>query len=259
MRSSSSSPGPVPVHTRGPTAPAATAVSLAFPLLAASLLLLGPASLAAQDAEPDTRPGVAVLPFENGGSFGPDREDFEALQVGLQQMLLTELAQNSSLRVVERALLRALLEEQELALANRVQAGTAAEIGRLIGARYVITGAFMDVWGDFRMDARVIDVETGEILRTEQVRNRRERIYDMLVDLAGKVTEGADLPPLPIEARRERESREIPAEAVILFSRAQTYEDFGDRDRAIEAYQRIVSEFPEMTEARQALEQISGT
>ncbi len=228
----------------------------------ASTLLLVPflflaSPVGAQDTQADDRPGVAVLQFENGGSFGPDQEDFQALGVGLQQMLLTELEQNSSLRIVERSMLRSLMEEQELAAAGRVEAGTAAEIGRLVGARYVITGVFMDVWGDFRMDARVVDVESSEIINTQQVRDQREKIYDMLVNLASQVTEGVDLPPLSREVRESRESREIPAEAVILFSRAQTYEDFGDRDRAVEVYQRIVEEFPQMTEAREALEQIS--
>ena len=227
-----------------------------------ALFLAGPGILKASPASaqdvPDQRPGVAVLPFENGGSFGPAQEDFQALQVGLQQMLLTEISQNSSLRVVERAMLRSLLEEQDLGASGRVEAGTAAQIGQLVGARYVVTGVFMDVWGDFRMDARVVDVETSEIIYSDQVRNDRERLYDMLVELAGKVTAGADLPPLDREIRESRESREIPSEAILLFSRAQTYEDFGDRDRAVEAYQRIVDEFPQMTEAQEALQQIRG-
>jgi TolB-like protein len=226
-------------------------------VMALAIHLAIPAQGLGQDVPDDGRPGVAVLQFDNGGSFGPEQEDFEALEVGLQHMLLTELGQNSSLRVVERAMLNALLDEQDLGASGRVEPGTAAEIGRLVGARYVITGSFMDVWGDFRMDARVVDVETSEIIYTDQVRNERERIYDMLVELAGKVTGGVDLPPLSREVREEREAREIPAEAVILFSRAQTYEDFGDRDRAVEAYQRIVSEFPQMTEAQEALEQLA--
>jgi TolB-like protein len=219
------------------------------------LWALGTIPVSAQ-VESDSRPGVAVFQFANGGSFGPSPEDFQALEVGLQQMMITEIGQNSALRVVERSTLRAILEEQELGVSGRVEPGTAAQIGRLVGARYVITGVFMDVWGDFRMDARVVDVETGEILFSDQVRNRRENLYDMLIDLSAKVTNGVRLPPLAREIRQQREARSIPAEAVILFSRAQTYADFGERDRAVEVYQRIISEFPEMTEAREALEQI---
>jgi len=59
-------------------------------------LLAGPA------VAQDTRPGLAVLPFENGGSYGKDKEDFDALRRGIAGMLISELSQNGSLRLVDR-------------------------------------------------------------------------------------------------------------------------------------------------------------
>jgi TolB-like protein len=234
-------------------------------LAAASLVLtalVAPAAGAAQEAEaPDSRPGVAVMPFDNGGSHGPEAEagDFEALEIGLQQMLLTELAQNTALRIVERGRIRDLIAEHGLAEQGRIEPSTAAEIGRLVAARYVVLGSFTDLYGQFRMDARVVDTETSEVLLAEQVRDRREQIYDLLVDLAAALTEGVDLPPLPAEVREERREREIPSEAVTLFSRAQVYQDAGRTEQAITLYRRITSEFPEMVEARQALLQLTGS
>src|SRR5437867_11481343 len=45
--------------------------------------------LAAQARGQDTRPGVAVMPFDNGGSYGQDRENFDALQEGIAGMLIS--------------------------------------------------------------------------------------------------------------------------------------------------------------------------
>lgn len=207
----------------------------------------------------DSRPGIAVFPFTAGALLtGPsvDTATTNALAVGLQQMLLTELAQNPNLRIVERSLLREVLEEQNLGASGRVDAQTAARIGRLVGARYAIAGAFMEA-GAFRMDARIIDVETGEILRAQEVRGRRNDVYELLVDLAARITRDVNLPPLPAAAMQERRSREIPAEAVTLYSRAQVYQDHGQTDRAIELYRRISREFPQMIEAQQALQQLT--
>lgn len=224
-------------------------------LCALAALLTLPAAAAAQNA--DTRPGLAVFPFTNGGSFGPDREDLAALEVGIQQMLLTELAQNPNLRVVERSQLRSLLEEQDLVREGRVDPQTAARVGRLIGARYVVTGAFMDVYGAFRLDGRIVDVETGEILNTHEVRDRRENIYQLMVDLATRITQGVSLPPLEVAMVEQRRARAIPAEAVTLFSRAQVYQDGGRNEQAIELYRQISQRFPQMTEAREALRQLT--
>src|SRR5689334_24677995 len=51
----------------------------------------------------DSRPGIAVLPFDNSGSYGQDKENFDALQKGIAGMLISELAANPAARVVERS------------------------------------------------------------------------------------------------------------------------------------------------------------
>jgi TolB-like protein len=219
--------------------------------------LVAPA-LSGQDVEPDLRPGIAVLPFTSGGVIGPDREDLSALEVGLQQLLLTELAQSEDLRVVERSALNEILRELELTRSDLVDPATAARVGRIVGARYAITGVFMDVFGDFRMDGRIVNVETTEIMRAVEVRGSRDGIYGMLVSLASRIMQGVELPPLGAAQREAREGRRIPAHAVILYSRAQVYEDGGRTDEAIELYRQIATEFPEMTEAREALEQLTA-
>jgi TolB-like protein len=219
-------------------------------------LLWLPPGLRAQ--EPDTRPGIAVLPFAQGVSIGADRQDLEALSIGLQQIMITELAQNPDLRVVDRVVLRDLMAEQDLGATGRVDGETAARIGKLVGARYVFTGGFNDIEGQFRLDGRVVDVETSEVIRAEQVTDQRERLYSIVVDVSNRVMNAVKLPPLTLSVRTERQSRAsaIPREAVILYSQAQFFHDRGQTDRAIELYRRITDEFPRLTEAREALRQI---
>lgn len=224
--------------------------------LVAALALLVPAAADAQT--PDTRPGIAVLPFTNGGSYGDAKEDLDALQVGVQELLLTELAQNEGLRIVDRARIRDLLDEQGLAAAGRVDAATAARIGRVVGARYVVTGGFVDLNGNFRLDGRIVDVETSEVLKSQQVRGQRDDLFDLLVDLSAKITEDIDLPPLPAAQREARKEQDIPGEAVTLFSRAQVYADAGRTEQAIQLYERIAQRFPDMTQAKEALRQLRG-
>lgn len=208
--------------------------------------------------EPDTRPGIAVLPFARGLVLGIDAEAIESFGVGVQQIFITELTQNTQLRVVDRSVIRDIIAEQDLA--GRVDSETAARIGRLVGARYVITGGFnQDAEGLFRLDGRIVDVETSEILHAERTQTSgASAYYSAILTLSNELTESVELPPLPVEVRDARESRgaTIPRQAVILYSQAQFFQDRGETERARELYVRITNEFPQLTEAAEALRQI---
>ncbi|HEX9691002.1 MAG TPA: CsgG/HfaB family protein [Gemmatimonadales bacterium] len=204
----------------------------------------------------DTRPGIAVIPFVNGGSIGAEPDDFAAFELGLQELLITELAMNSSLRVVERGRIKDLMAEQDLGASGRVDASTAAQIGKLVGAKYTIMGGFIEVNNSLTLTARVVDGETAEIVKADRVRGGRDDIYAMSVDLADQLTRGLNLPALERQALNERREREIPGDAVRLYTKALLYQERGQTDRAVELFRQVVTEFPQYTEARDALQQI---
>jgi len=222
-------------------------------LLSASLL---PIALAAQGRSQDTRPGIAVLPFDNGGSYGQGKEDFDALQKGIAGMLISELGQNPSARVVEREDIQKLIEEQNLGAAGRVDPQSAAKIGKLVGARYVVLGSFIDFYGDFRVDVRLVNVETSEIVKVESNRAQRDHLYDIIKNVATQLMKDANLPPLARPASDQRMGRQVPTEALTFYSRALLYQDRGQRDKAVEMYQRAIAVFPEYSEAAEGLKRL---
>lgn len=226
----------------------------------AILLATGLAAAPVTAQQQDNRPGIAVLPFENGGSYGRDREDYEALRRGIAGLLIAELGSNPNVRLVERAETQRMLDEQSLGAAGRVDRETAARVGRLVGARYMIAGTFIDLYGEFRLYARVIDVETGEILlvaRPEAGLRDLKNLDRMIFTLAGSITDEARLPALPPAPRGGQ--RAIPTEAVTLYSRALLYEDLGDKTKAIEYYERAIRVFPDFTEAKEGLRKARGS
>ena len=230
---------------RGRVAAVCAAVVLAFPLVGGA---------AGQARGQDTRPGIAVFPFVNSGSFGQDKENFDALERGLAAMLISELSANPQARLVDRDQIQRLIEEQNLGASGRVEAQTAARIGKLVGARYVITGQFIDFYGDFRIDARLINVETGEIVKVEADKMQRDHLFDLLRTVATRLMKDANLPALPRQTSEQRMSRQVPTEALTFYSRALLYHDRGDHARARELFQRAIDTFPDFTEAREGLQ-----
>jgi TolB-like protein len=219
------------------------------------------AALAGALRAQDSRPGVAVLPFVNGGSYGQDPENYQALEVGIQQMLTTEFAQNPGLRVVDRSNIKNLMTEQDIGASGRVDAGTAARLGKLVGAKYMIMGGFTDLYGNMRLDISVVSTETSEIVRAEKVTFKRDELFSGVVDAAKVITAGLKLPELPKEsqAKRDERAREInKTQAVSYYTRGLLYADRGDKARAKELFAQALKEFPNYTEAQQALDQLGS-
>src|SRR4029077_14015275 len=85
---------------------------------------------------------------------------------GVAQMLISDLAAIDTIRVVERERLQAVLDEQKLGHGGKIDSRTAARIGKLLGARYLVLGTYFDAMGAFRADARLVNVETCQIVKS---------------------------------------------------------------------------------------------
>jgi TolB-like protein len=239
-----------------------------FALALAAGVSLPQATMAQAGGAQDTRPGVAVLPFENGGSYGQAKENYEALQVGLAQTMLTELAVNPGLRVVDRQAIQKLIAEQDLGASGRVDAATAAKIGKLVGAKYMISGGFMELNGEFKIVAHMINTETSEVFNAQTVTDKREKLFSLITEITGKLARGANLPALPRQSAGAAPgaapggapaARGTPStEALTFYSRALVYADRGDKTKATELFNRAIAAFPNYTAAQEGLRQLGG-
>jgi TolB-like protein len=214
-------------------------------------------AIAQQAATPDSRPGVAVFQFENGGSVGmKDPADVAGLQRGFAAMMISELKANDAWRVVEREEIQKLVDEQNLGASGRVDPQTATKIGKVVGARYDVTGTFIYAGGTWRLDIRLINGETSEIMKTESASGPQDKLFGLIADVAQRLMKDASLPPLPKDVATQRMSRQVPTEALTFYSRALLYQDRGNKEKAVEMYKQAIAAFPDYTEAQEGLKKI---
>jgi TolB-like protein len=226
--------------------------------LAFGALVFGAGSARGQQAgtpaaaqQQDSRQTIAILDFDVGATIGQDPDDYQALRRGLAAMTISELAVNPAVRVVERAQLQQILQEQDLAKSDRIDQSTALRVGRLLNAHYMVTGTLYDVRGDFRIDARLFDVETSQIIKTQRVSGKLDNVFDLVQRLAADLMRDANLPPLTRHVMDEhRQQGAPPTTAVMAFSRAVLYADRGDTQRAVDQYRRAIQAFPNYTQAK---------
>ena len=111
-------------------------------------------------SDPGEGAAVAVLPLVTAGGSR------ERLGMGpmLAAMLVSVIVENHGPTVVERRRIDAVLAEQELQQGAHVDPETAVRIGKLVGARRLVTGVAAEFDDALQIDLHVIDVETGRVL-----------------------------------------------------------------------------------------------
>ena len=176
--------------------------------LALCLAALAAPALDAQDAPATSaRRRVAVLDFDYGtvhsyvtDIWGSDVD----IGKGIASMLLTELVQNGAYVVIERTQVDRILDEQNLQQEGRADASTAAKLGRLLGVDAIIIGSITQFGRDDKklgvgggkigfhgiglggfgkksskatvaIDARIVNIGTGEILAVAQGKGESKR------------------------------------------------------------------------------------
>jgi Ca-activated chloride channel family protein len=107
---------------------------------------------------------AALAPFSMRGADGET-----PLLAFINESALVSLAQTPGLTLVERNRLDAVRAEQNLARQGLLDTDAAIEVGRLLGANYMITGQVIPMSAQSIIFARVIHVQTGEIISAAQV------------------------------------------------------------------------------------------
>jgi curli biogenesis system outer membrane secretion channel CsgG len=221
-------------------------------LVAGFVLLMAAPDVSAQASDDDI-PTVAVLDFTGlmmgqGGNSAP-------LGKAVSSMLITELTGRPGIRVIERYRLQDLLTEQKLALSGRVDESTAVEIGKILGAQYVIHGQVTSILDQLRMDMRAVDVETSEVVEAQKMTDRTSELLSVVVRMADSFASSLDLDTPSSRPREEA----IPTRSTIEFSRGVDFEDRGDTVQALEHYRKAVEIHPNHRAAKSAIARLETT
>jgi curli biogenesis system outer membrane secretion channel CsgG len=86
----------------------------------------------------------------------------------LTAQIIASLKKKGQYTIVERERLLLVLEEQRLGTTSLVDESTRLKLGRLLGARRMVFGGYQVIGEQMRLDLRVLDVESGKILKAVQ-------------------------------------------------------------------------------------------
>jgi TolB-like protein len=197
----------------------------------------------------------AVFPFENSGSYGQDKEVFEGLELGLSVMLTRALERQGGLATVPGARVRQALQGQSFG--RRIDAATAAKVGTELGARWAVTGSFADFYGKFRLNARLVDTRTAQIVQVvsndDPKRQDRAALDAIVGQVAGRLAAAAGFPE-----RTPAAGPAVPTDAIAAYGRGLLHESRGDAAGAAGYYRQALTAFPGFEDAREGLDRTQG-
>jgi TolB-like protein len=213
-------------------------------------------------------PTVAVMYFDYQGKD----EELALLKKGLASMLISDLAGQEAFDVVERERLEDVLSELKLQSSAKIDQASAVKAGKLLGARYLVLGGYFDVLKTLRVDARVVDVETGKVLKSTGASGKPEEFLaieqkiasELGVELNDALTRAAikkkPQPTKPAKAavavaagdagvrkpvQRVRAPKQLKAATAVEYGRALSALDRRDVKAATASLKKVVAEAPD--------------
>jgi len=108
--------------------------------------------------------------------------ELEEFQLGelLASKVMEVLEESGQWVVVERKELILALEEQKLGSSALISEETRLRIGRLLGAQSMVFGTYMKYLKTLQINLRIVDVETGQVLKAAQKRAPFTSVGDAL-------------------------------------------------------------------------------
>jgi TolB-like protein len=204
--------------------------------------------LAASAATADAPKRVAVLYFDNNTK----NRDYDVLQKGLADMLVTDLSAVESLQVVEREKLQSLIEELKLQKSRYFDPATAQKLGKVAGAEYAVTGAFAELDPKMRIDVRLIEVATAKVIVADKVFGEKDKFFDLQQELVDRFIVGLNV---KLKASARAKSGVTDVDNLLKYSKGVDAADKGDLKAASAAMAEVVRDAPDfkLAQARYAV------
>lgn len=171
---------------------------------------------------------VAILYFDNYTG----KSDYDPLGKGISSMMISDLSVVPEIQLVEREHMQDIVKEIDLQHTKYFDSTTAVKVGKMLGAEYIVTGAFASLQPNMRIDTRVVRVETGAIVKTAQVTGDQDKFFDLEQALADKLIDGLGVALSPEDHEKllaqERANRVDALSTMAGFSRSLALYDRGE-------------------------------
>lgn len=138
---------------------------------------------AAKNTDTGPKLTVAILDFQVLSGNKADAFLSESAASDLQKALL----ESGKFQPVERQKIEKAIEELAFSQSNLADESKSIELGKFLGARFLVMGSIIKVGSDTKINCRMIETETTKIIMAESVRGKSENLLDLIEQLSALI------------------------------------------------------------------------
>lgn len=186
---------------------------------------------------------LAVIDFKNRSI--DKKEQYDPMELGFADLVINRLNNSTELKVVERERIKWILDEIKLQDEHNMEG--AVRLGKQLGVQSVLMGSFIVVKGEIWLGARLVKIETSEILFSDEIKGDLDDFFELIDELSNKIAAKIDV------ALKEDIGEVVPEapslDAVMSYSIGLSYLEREDYKNAYAKFQEALKYDPNYVKA----------
>lgn len=186
---------------------------------------------------------MAIIDFKNRSI--DHKEQYDPMENGFADLLINRLNNSTDLKVVERERIKWILDEIKLQNENNMEG--AVRVGKQLGVQTVLFGSFIIMGDQIWLGARLVKVESSEILLTDEVKGDLDEFFNLVDKLGIKI---ADKIKVTLKKETKEEVSQAPSlDAIMAYSVGLSYLEKDDYKNAYAKFQEALKIDPNYEKA----------
>lgn len=187
---------------------------------------------------------MAIIDFKNRSVS--HKVQYDPMEQGFADLMINRLNNSTNLKVIERERIQWILNE--IKMQNQYDMEGAVRLGKLLGAQTVLLGSFIIVGDQIWLGARLVKVETSEILLTDEVKGDLDNFFELIDKLGKKIAENINV---TLKKETTEEVSQAPSlDAIMAYSVGLSYLESNDYKNAYDKFEEALKIDPNYKKAK---------
>ncbi len=187
---------------------------------------------------------MAIIDFKNRSV--DHKTQYDPMEQGFADLMINRLNNSTNLKVIERERINWILNE--IKLQDQYDMEGAVRLGKQLGVQTVLLGSFIILGDQIWLGARLVKVESSEILLTDEVKGDLDNFFDLVDKLGKKIADNINV---TLKKETAEDISQAPSlDAIMAYSVGLSYLESNDYKNAYDKFEEALKIDPNYEKAK---------